>query len=379
MLLEFGFKNFFSFKEGVSISFELDNNCPPAISHEKKFTTILAVKGANASGKTQVLKGLSFLGYFCTKSFQEKPDGSIGIMPFFNSKKPSEFYAKFMIGDTTYLYELSLTEEEVKKEVIYRTKGRKTKILERKNNTLNFLINELNPLNIITLRKNVSIISTAHQYQLKELDDIYTFFNNIVSNVTFGGLSDKRPDIKQLSALLHDNEPALNFVKEFIGECDVGVSDIKIIQNKLEDGSEEYFPVFLHDVAGSEQLVTRHTESSGTKMLFMLLPLYQVILHSGGILVLDEFDMHLHPHILPKLLNFFEAPKTNKKDAQLLFTTHNSEILNYLGKYRTYLTNKENNSCFAYRLDEIPGDILRNDRPILPMYNDGKIGGVPKI
>jgi hypothetical protein len=43
------------------------------------------------------------------------------------------------------------------------------------------------------------------------------------------------------------------------------------------------------------------------------------------------------------------------------------------------LVNKEDNESFAYRLDEIPGDILRNDRPILPAYNDGKIGGIPKL
>jgi hypothetical protein len=75
----------------------------------------------------------------------------------------------------------------------------------------------------------------------------------------------------------------------------------------------------------------------------------------------------------------FLDPETNPNNAQLLFTTHDSEILNGLGRYRTYLVNKVDNECFAYRLDEIPGDILRNDRPILPAYNEGKIGGIPKL
>jgi hypothetical protein len=50
-----------------------------------------------------------------------------------------------------------------------------------------------------------------------------------------------------------------------------------------------------------------------------------------------------------------------------------------LGKYRTFLVNKENNESFGYRLDEIPGDMLRNDRLISPIYNEGKIGGIPKL
>jgi hypothetical protein len=53
--------------------------------------------------------------------------------------------------------------------------------------------------------------------------------------------------------------------------------------------------------------------------------------------------------------------------------------MDHLGKYRTYLVNKKNNESYGYRLDEIPGDILRNDRPVSTPYRNGKIGGVPKI
>ncbi|PTT56329.1 abortive infection protein, partial [Aeromonas sp. HMWF014] len=70
---------------------------------------------------------------------------------------------------------------------------------------------------------------------------------------------------------------------------------------------------------------------------------------------------------------------TNTNQSQIIFTTHNSEIIDFLGRYRTYIVEKTENESFAYRLDEISGDILRNDRPILPIYNSGKIGGVPKL
>jgi len=50
-----------------------------------------------------------------------------------------------------------------------------------------------------------------------------------------------------------------------------------------------------------------------------------------------------------------------------------------MGKYRTFLVNKTDNESFGYRLDEIPGEMLRNDRSITPIYNAGKIGGIPRI
>ena len=69
----------------------------------------------------------------------------------------------------------------------------------------------------------------------------------------------------------------------------------------------------------------------------------------------------------------------NQLGAQLLFSAHDADILDICGKYRTCLVNKDNNASYVYRLDELPGDILRNDRPISPLYKEGRIGGVPRL
>lgn len=108
VLLEFGLKNFFCFKEGISISFKLDSNCPSNISQGRNFTTILGIKGANGSGKTHALKGLAFLSDFCTDSFSNKPEDLITIDSFYDNAQPSELYAEFSINDITYLYESAL-------------------------------------------------------------------------------------------------------------------------------------------------------------------------------------------------------------------------------------------------------------------------------
>jgi hypothetical protein len=380
VLLEFGLKNFFCFKEGVSISFRLDSKCPANISLGRDFATVLGIKGANGSGKTHILKGLAFLCNFCTDSFSNKPDGRIGIEAFYYNEQPTDFYAEFSIHEVTYRYELSLTDKEVTRECIYRTKGKKVKILERLSNELVSRTKEFAQFDSIKLRKNASIISTAHQYEFNELNDVYDFFNFAISNVSYTGMQETPSDINAVSEFLKNNKNILKFVNGFIAKCDTGISKIEIVEIKKEDGGKpEYAPVFVHEVNGKPRAVTHFTESSGTKALFRELPSYELVLKTGGLLVLDEFDNHLHPHILPILLDLFLNPKTNKTNAQIIFSTHDSEILNFLGRYRTYLVNKDKNESFAYRLDEIPGDILRNDRPILPVYTEGKIGGVPKL
>jgi uncharacterized protein len=78
-------------------------------------------------------------------------------------------------------------------------------------------------------------------------------------------------------------------------------------------------------------------------------------------------------------VDLFENNETNLYDAQLIFSTHHADIMDKLSKYKTVIVAKENNESYAYRLDEIPGDILRNDRPISPVYKAKKIGGFPKI
>lgn len=98
----------------------------------------------------------------------------------------------------------------------------------------------------------------------------------------------------------------------------------------------------------------------------------------GGILILDELDINLHPDLIPILLNFFESEKLNPKNAQLIFTTHNNEIMDRLKKSRIILVNKEDNESYLYKLDET-GEILRNDRSISKIYNTGKLGGKPNI
>ena len=379
MILNYGARNFFCFKEGVEFPFELSANCPNKISKGKAVSTILCVKGANASGKTNALKILSFLKYFCTDSFAHKPDTPFLISSFFSNNEPTDLFCDFTINDDRYHYSVSLTDKEIISESLTRTKSRSTVIFTRTNNTFSHLIKEFSELKNIKLRSNASIISTAHQYELAITNPIYNFFFNILANVCYQGTIDAKLDYLAISEFYFHNPKILQFSLELIKKCDLGISSIEIRKGKKENGEIFYYPIFIQDADVKDNKLLFHDQSSGTKELFLILPSYKIVLNSGGVLAMDEFDINLHPHILPLLIGCFEDDHINRNNAQLIFTTHNSSILDYMGKYRTIIVSKEKCESYAYRLDEIPGDILRNDRSIEAAYNSGKIGGIPRL
>lgn len=380
MLLEYGLRNFLSFKDGVTVSFRLDANTPSSVSHGRKYATLMCVKGANGSGKTHLLKGLAFLADFAIRSFAQEPDDEILVDPFYGASEPSEFFVEFGEDDGTYRYELTLNKKGVRYEALYRTQVKRVKLFERTGDAIKHSTKAYAALASMKLRGNASVISTARQYGLKGLEPVIKFFEKIVTNVGYEGHRERTfLELNSVSRMFSKNSEALNFAVEFVRSCDIGISNIKIEETEVTGEAKKYTPHFFHWVDGKEVPIRPSTESNGTKQLFRSLFAYQLVLSTGGVLVLDEFDVYLHPHILPKLVAFFAEPEKNPQGAQLLFTTHSLEIIDFSGRYRTYLVNKEDNVSYAFRLDEIPGDILRNDRSIIPAYREGRIGGVPKL
>jgi hypothetical protein len=380
MVLEFGAKNFYSFKEGFEVSMRLGDGCPESISKGKSYANAIAVKGANASGKTNVLKVLYFLREFATNSFNKKPDSKIEFHSFFNNTKPTELYIVFLDNDIEYRYELTLINNKIISEVLYRKAKRENKIIERKDNELDSRLEEFSSLDIIKLRDNASIISTSNQYDIVSMKTIYNLFSNIFTNVNSLGLDNKNLSYLDVSKFYYKENDIFRFVTNTLMSSDIGLENIKIIENlNKETNEKEYFPVFEYLTQNKNNNLMFMEQSSGTKALYLQLGLYKLVLNTGGTLVLDEFDINLHADLLPMLIDFFDDEEKNPNNAQLIFTTHHTDIMDKLGKYRVVLVNKEDNESFLYRLDEIPGDMLRNDRSIVQKYKEGKIGGKPRL
>jgi uncharacterized protein len=380
MILEYGVKNFLSFREGATVSFRLDGNAPDHVAEGRDYATILCVKGANGSGKTHLLKGLAFIANFASKSFSTDPEADIAVDTHFQSDEPAEFFVEFVAPDgITYLYELAVTKKAVLHEALYQKKKRKTKLFERTGSTVS-AVQRLSEIEALNYRNNASVISTLHQHKNTEFEPVHSLFFNTIFNVTQAGFREQRGfDLGNVSKFCNEHPSALEFITAFIKDCDVGISKISISSDEGEDGKKRYFPIFHHAVGDNEFPVHVSTESNGTKYLFRMLLAHMMALKTGSIFIADEFDIYLHPDILPKIIELYTNKEANDRGAQLLFSAHNADILDFCGKYRTVLVNKEHNASYAYRLDELPGDMLRNDRPISTPYKEGKLGGVPRI
>ena len=249
MLLGFGAKNFCSFKEGFEVSLE----------NKTEVLTVLGIKGANASGKTNVIRTLSFIKAFIMSSFTLfEPDEGILIKSFFESDEPTDMYIHFKIDDLEYKYEVTLTKKTIIKEMLSRKDKRWTNILVRESNKIKECISELSELETINLsRTNASIVSIAHQYGLKELDTFYNFVENIGTNVGYYGkfTNDEHfLSYSDMSKVYFDEKDMLDMVGAMLCKADTGIEAIEIIKYKNEKNDDTlYEPYFKHKVDGKEK------------------------------------------------------------------------------------------------------------------------------
>lgn len=382
MIKRFGAKNFYSIKDGIEINFEL-KRVPKKISEGRNFATTMGIKGANGSGKTNIIKALSFLRSFCSNSAQYSNEQKLLIHSYFNNDDPIEFYCEFSVDGLDFYYELDLQNNCVVNEKLDLIKPNKYNIFTRLYDDVAISKEEYVELTNIKIKSNASIISEYNTFKfnapMNELNKARKFFIQILTNVSYNGYVDLNQDYRSISKDLNDSPLMFNFVKSIIMASDSGIKDITIESTPDENGEIFYFPLFHYLIDNINKSLSFNSQSSGTKALFTKLSHYHLVLRSGGVLALDEFDIHMHSMILPKLINLFNNKELNKLNSQFIFTSHNTEIIDTLSKYRTILVNKDDNETYSYRLDEVPGTIIRNDRKISPLYLDGKIGGVPDI
>lgn len=382
MILKYGGSNFYCFKEDFEIDLRLNKNCPEEVSCGKDVASVMCVKGANGAGKTNALKALSFIASFISASFDKKPDAGISIESHFNNSLPIKLFCEFRLEGADYRYDLVIENNAVIKEGLVLQSENNRQLFIREINAITECSSEFSELNSIPqIRSNASLICIANQHEIKCISQIYQQFNFIRSNVNYRGYSEHWTE-DGISEFYHSYSDALKFVIAQLTKFDTGIIDIKIDSYENSKGEKIYFPWFYYNVNGKPEKLRISQQSSGTRRLYKLLAFFSVYkdfikdqVSSSFILVFDELDLHLHSFIVPELIKQFE----NSDNTQLIFTCQNDNVLDQMGKYRTSLINKEDNESYSYRLDELPSDLLRNNRPITPHYKKGSIGGVPNI
>jgi uncharacterized protein len=136
----------------------------------------------------------------------------------------------------------------------------------------------------------------------------------------------------------------------------------------------------VHRIAGQEVPFDLADESAGTRTWFQLIGPALSALRSGRIMLFDEIDASLHPKLSARLVELFQDPLTNPLGAQLIFTTHDTSLLNHLNRDEVWLTEKDDNGATTLTaLAEYGGDKVRRSLNLEKAYLQGRFGAIPEL
>ncbi len=394
MLHKYAFSNFQSFRERTEVSWLLDGRVPSAVwsgaaTSGARVSSVMAVIGPNASGKTALLKPILFMHWFITHSFAIEPTALLPVTPHAAAQnEPTEFEAEVDFEGRLLRYTLRCTPQRVLHEALYAKHERMRYVFVREWNekTQRYDVKQQDfdfaPAEARKARPNASLIATAAQYGVplaKRLVD-----NFVVTNIDQAGrMTNDMDQLVQSAAYFAGQESQRQLLVRLLRSWDLGLSDLQIRQvtATAPDGRAEKFwlPYGLHRSAGNTSFELPFAlESSGTQGAFILLSRLLPALAFGGLAVIDEFENDLHPHMLEPILDLFANPATNPHRAQLLFTCHAIEVLNILHKSQVMLVEKDaNNDSSAWRLDSVEG--IRSDDNFYAKYMAGAFGAVPQL
>ena len=402
MIHSFSCKNFYSFGDKTTLDFSVNNNAPQnngyfTAESGVRLSKVETVIGPNASGKTNILKVLPFLKYLIIGSFNAKPESLIPMQPFaFDGTKelPTELSAVFEIDGKVYTYSFELTKQMILKEELKLTSFAKekkstkkifTRSWDKETNQYKFEGDnfELPKGFENLLRANASVIGTAARLNHTESKSIAKYWDQIETNVDEAGwmgdnmFADATSRLIETFDFFSDNEALKKEAEKLLCRFDLGLSGFEIKKEKKENGMSMNVRA-AHLFNGEKQHLPVQYESSGTKQLFVLLKNILVALERGSLVVVDEFDVNLHPEMVIALHDLFIQPETNPKNAQLLLSTHSHLLLSKLDKYQIFLVEKnENGASEGWRLDEMSD--VRSDENYYSKYIAGAYGAVPKI
>jgi uncharacterized protein len=394
MIRSFTLQNFQSFREPVQISLELNRHTP---QDGRSCTSVLgtrlskaiAVVGANASGKTSLIKSLVFVDGFVKHSFRAKPDEPIPLAAHFCAiDEPSTFEVEFEFDDREWRYRLIASSDRVYHEALYSKHRRAFSYVftrdwnpERKGYMVKQQQFGMLQKEAEKVRENASLISTAAQY---EVDLALKLVSAPVwSNLHgLGRAAMDHEQIMRASEFYAQNTGIRGQMATLLSQWDFGLSDVRVEKRTVtrESGKTEeiHIPFGIHRVGDKEHPLMFLNESSGTQGAFILLSRILPALHKGGLVIIDELEADLHPHMLMPILDLFFSAKTNPYNAQIIFTCHCMEVLSLLHKAQVVLVEKDDHcESDAWRLDSVKG--VRADDNLYAKYMAGAYGAIPQL
>lgn len=416
MLIEFRVENHRSIRDEQALSLKAgrlgtnDDAIPrKAQGCAEKLLPVTALYGANASGKSNVLAALAFMreAVFDSQRFWS-PDEGIPRDPFAWGPKrdePSLYEVDFISNGVRYMYGFRLDDREILEEWLFAWPNGKKQIWFERDGEGYYFGKSLSGENKIiegVTRKNALFLSAAAQFNHPQLTPLFFWFSAIdpinlksVRLRSFRGVSDTASmlllealnEFRQAGTGVFGKDETsapllVQFVK-FIKNADVGILDIRFNRDAIQQARKQTSGFELKHQYFTDAWLPLEEESSGTRTLFQLaLPILRTI-QRGRILVVDELEASMHPNLAEHIIRQFNNPQTNPRNAQLIFSTHDTNLLGTLSgspalrRDEVWLTEKDDQGATVlYPLTDFKP---RNDENIERGYVQGRYGAIPYL
>lgn len=435
MIVEFAIKNFLSFKNEVVFSMlaaksvkECESNedgCSNIFTSEEtgqKFVRVATIYGANGSGKSNLIKAMMFfknmiLNSAANDSILADFQKNQYLLDKESLSETSSFQMIFIIDNVSYRYGFEILDNKVNTEWLFvkePTSQKESYCFKRENavvqiNSRTFKVSK--SLESIA-RDNALFLSSVSQFNVPMALVIRNWFNrsfNIIS-----GIDNHTINYTALQYL--NNETMRMRILDFIKIIDLGIQDISVKENTLDkvidsasfpndpvlmkivgdlnkamnpDGNKikELDITAVHNRYSGDEVVETvvfplFKESVGTVKIFALLGPWLDTLANGGTLVVDEFGASVHTKLAVELIRLFQS-KLNRGDAQLIITTHDTNLLrkDLLRRDQIWFAEKDNHgvsdlySLVEYKINQATS--VRNDASFSKDYLLGKYGAIP--
>ncbi|MCX6378220.1 MAG: ATP-binding protein [Armatimonadetes bacterium] len=422
MLLEFSVANFRSFNEKQNLSFIASrdrHNAENIYGEKPRVLKSIAIFGANASGKSNLVKAVEFMEWMVTNSATKLNLGDPipGVIPFKlrsdTAHQPSSFEVVLLLNGIQYRYGFSATTERVFDEWLWVKKPhtREVQWLERKYSaetaTYSYEchgdLTKHKALLSERTRPNCLALSSGVQQNIEVLLPVYSWFQQEMGCLDF---AISPSDLMLQTAKKCFNAGVKERVAKMLQDIDVQITEVEIrIQPSplpvlSEDTPTMHLMKMIEKLDSGTDLTplkvqTQHLavdtnepvwfdisdESNGTQRFFAVAGVLLEALDRGQVVFIDEFECNMHPRLAQRLIAWFQHPDINKTGAQLVVTTHDSTLMhpNLLRRDQIWLAEKDASSATTlYSLNDLDDDKKGRSTEIFQRhYLAGEYGGVP--
>lgn len=418
MLLRFEVSNHRSILEPVELSLiAVDEDRPAAREFDmltERVLSIAGIYGPNASGKSNLVEAIAWLSTAVGRSLRTWEE-FIPREPFKFGQGPqtsSTYEVEMIVEGVRYAYRVDVDDSAVLFEGLYSYPERRRRVLfERENLKIRFrrglgtLAGTRELLTPTTLA-----LSAAMRFDEPEVQP----FGRALAGIQVRGVRRS----SQWSRTLVAGGPGLSLTERLFDTrgssiesslfddpnfapsnprksalallrfADLGIDDVQFLEEEADEAHTST-PArhvarrqlrLMHRVADQDVPFDLHEESAGTRTWFELIGPTLNALRSGRILLFDEIDASLHPRLSARLLELFQDPETNPYGAQLIFTTHDTSLLNHLNRDEVWLTEKDaSGTTTLTALAEFGGDKVRRSLNLEKAYLQGRFGAVPEL